>query len=92
MSNYANDEYAYGAASAERAAATETAQRIADLEQQVATMEAEKADLRQRIVADIRTAAEDSAAINARLQAFNAEVTAGMSGEDIKRLARKHGL
>ena len=65
---------------------------IAQLEQRVADMEVEKANLRQQVVAEIRSTAEDSAAVNARIQAFNNEVTPDMDGAAIKALARKHNL
>lgn len=92
MSQYPNQDYTYGAASAERAAALANQQRIADLEQQVLDMEAERMTLREQIVAEIRGAAEASASENARIQAFNAEVTHDMTGADIARLAKKYGL
>lgn len=98
MSNYANEYFAneYGRRHGDESAPdprwTAADRRIAELEQQVSDMEAEKATVRQQVVAEIKSAATFSAAMNERLQAFNAEVTPDMDGAAIKKLARKHGL
>lgn len=71
---------------------TAAQQRIEELEQQVSDMQVEKATLRQEVVAEIQSTASYAAAMNERLQAFNAEITPDMDGLAIRRLAQKHKL